>query len=71
MAEWVDIGTPAPHEEGKWGEVSMGPGIDQDVAVWEVQQKALHSRGYRRDYLAWQERRVRFFHDNLDRWMAR
>jgi hypothetical protein len=49
----------------------MGPGIDQDVSIWEMQQRGLHSRGYRRDYLAWQERRVRFFHDNIERWLAR
>jgi phenylpropionate dioxygenase-like ring-hydroxylating dioxygenase large terminal subunit len=70
MAEWVDVATPAPHQQGRIGEVSMGPGIDQDLSVWEAQQRGLHSRGYRRDYLAHQERRVRYFHENLDRWMA-
>ena len=70
MAEWVDVSVPAPHVQGKVGEVSMGPGIDQDVEVWEVQQRGLNSRGYKRDYLAWQERRLRFFHENLERWMA-
>ncbi len=71
MGEWVDVATPAPHRQGKWREVSMGPGIDQDVAVWEAQQRGLHSRGYRGDYLAGQESRVRYFHDNLARWMDR
>jgi len=70
MREWVDIGTPAPHVAGKVGEVSLGPGIDQDVAVWSRQQRGLRSAGYRRDYLAWQERRVRYFHENIDRWIA-
>jgi hypothetical protein len=70
MSEWVDVSVPAPHVQGKWGEVSAGPGIDQDVSVWEAQQRGLHSRGYKRDYLAWQERRVRFFHQNLEEWMA-
>ena len=69
MGEMVDVNVPAPHLQGKLGEVSMGPGIDQDLSVWYGQQKALHSRGYRRDYLAGQESRVRFFHENLERWM--
>lgn len=70
MSEWVDVNTPAPHVQGKWGEVSCGPGIDQDVEVWQYQQRGLRSRGYKRDYLAWQERRVRYFHETLERWMA-
>ncbi|MEO8813323.1 MAG: aromatic ring-hydroxylating dioxygenase subunit alpha [Caulobacteraceae bacterium] len=70
MAEWVDLSVPAPHVQGKAGEVTMGPGIDQDVSVWQGTQRGLHSRGYRGDWLAWQERRVRYFHENLDRWMA-
>jgi phenylpropionate dioxygenase-like ring-hydroxylating dioxygenase large terminal subunit len=71
MGEWVDVSTPAPHLQGKWGEVSCGPGIDQDVYVWLGTQKGLRSRGYRNDYLPTQENRIRFFHDNLDRWIAR
>lgn len=71
MAEWVSIETPAPHQQGKWGEVTTGPGIDQDVSVWEAQQRGLHSRGYKQAFLAHQERRVRFLHDNIDRWLAR
>lgn len=71
MRDWVDMSTPAPHQTGKAGDYSMGPTIDQDVALWSAQQKALHSRGYKREVLADQESRVRFFHDNLDRLMAR
>lgn len=71
MTEWVDVSVPAPHISGKVGEVDMGPGISQDVDVWGYQQRGLRSRGYKRDYLAWQERRVRFFHENLEKWMAR
>lgn len=71
MAEWVDVAVPAPHIQGKVGEIDMGPGISQDVDVWGVQQRGLHSRGYTRDYLPWQERRLRFFHENLEAWMAR
>jgi phenylpropionate dioxygenase-like ring-hydroxylating dioxygenase large terminal subunit len=71
MSEWVDVTTPAPHRQGKLGEITMGPAIDQDLAVWYGQQRGLHSRGYKRDYLAGQERRVRYFHQNLERWMNR
>ena len=70
MGEWVDVAVPAPHQQGKLGEVSCGPGIDQDLAVWYGTQKGLHSRGYKRDWLAHQERRIRYFHENLDRWIA-
>ncbi|QXQ07098.1 aromatic ring-hydroxylating dioxygenase subunit alpha [Sphingosinicellaceae bacterium] len=70
MSEWVDVAVPAPHVVGKVNEVSMGPGIDQDVSIWGHQQRGLHSRGYKRDYLAWQERRVRYFHENIDKWVA-
>jgi hypothetical protein len=71
MQEWVDVSVPAPHQQGKIGDVSLGPAINQDFAVWEVQQRGLHSRGYRRDYLSGQEDRVRYFHENLERWMQR
>ncbi len=70
MNEWVSIATPAPQQRGRFGEVSCGPGIDQDVSIWAGQQKGLRSRGYTRDYMPSQERRVRFFHENIDRMIA-
>jgi len=70
MREWVDLETPSPHQVGKAHEVSCGQTIDQDIAVWSTLQKSLHSRGYMGDYLAWQERRVAYFHDNLDRYLS-
>jgi phenylpropionate dioxygenase-like ring-hydroxylating dioxygenase large terminal subunit len=70
MADWVSIDQPALHERGRVGEVSCGPGIDQDVAIWSSQQKGLRSRGYRNEYLPHQERRVRYFHDTLDAYLA-
>ncbi|WP_448586801.1 aromatic ring-hydroxylating oxygenase subunit alpha [Thermaurantiacus sp.] len=70
MREVVSIETPAPHLTGRWPEVSVGEAIDQDVRVWTGQQKGLRSAGYRREYLPWQERRVRFFHETIDRWLA-
>ncbi|MCZ6887832.1 MAG: aromatic ring-hydroxylating dioxygenase subunit alpha, partial [Gammaproteobacteria bacterium] len=57
------------HEAGKVGEVSCGPGIDQDVAIWSSQQQGLRSRGFRGEYMAAQENRIRFFHENLDRYL--
>jgi hypothetical protein len=70
MRDWVALDHQVPHERGKVGEVSCGPGIDQDVAIWSTQQKGLTSRGYRGDYMPWQERRIRFFHDTIDRYLG-
>jgi phenylpropionate dioxygenase-like ring-hydroxylating dioxygenase large terminal subunit len=67
--DWVSIDTPPKHERGKVGEVSCGPGIDQDVAIWSTQQRGLTSRGFRGDYMPKQENRIRFFHENLDRYI--
>ena len=50
---------------------SSAAALPASAQVWEMQQRGLHSRGYKRDTLAWQERRVRFFHDNIERWLAR
>jgi hypothetical protein len=30
----------------------------------------LRSRGFRGEYMPWQERRIKFFHDNIDRHLA-
>ncbi len=70
MGDWVSLDHVVEHEVGVAGEVSCGPGIDQDVAIWQTQQQGLRSRGYRDDYLPWQERRVRYFHDTIDRHLA-
>ncbi|MEM9893720.1 MAG: aromatic ring-hydroxylating dioxygenase subunit alpha [Actinomycetota bacterium] len=69
--EWVSIDHQVEHQVGLAGEVSCGHGIDQDVAVWKSQQQGLRSRGYRGEYLPWQERRIKYFHDNVDRHLAR
>ena len=71
MRERVSIDTPAQHVQGRASEVSAGPAIDEDVAIWVGQQRGLHSRGYRRDYLAGQESRMRYFHETLEDWLAR
>jgi len=69
MRDWVSIDHQVEHQRGKVGEVSCGPGIDQDVAIWSTQQQGLRSRGYRGEYLPWQERRIRFFHDRVDQYV--
>lgn len=72
LRDHVSLDTPAEHViGGKDGHPHLGPTINQDVSLWSDQQKSLHSRGYRREILAGQESRVRFFHENLDRWMSR
>jgi phenylpropionate dioxygenase-like ring-hydroxylating dioxygenase large terminal subunit len=70
MGQEVDRATPVPHQRGVVGELSCGPGIDQDVSIWSEQQKGLRSRGYKGGHLAGQEARVRFFHDTIDRWVG-
>jgi phenylpropionate dioxygenase-like ring-hydroxylating dioxygenase large terminal subunit len=70
MRDWVSLDHQVAHETGIAGEVSCGPGIDQDVAIWSSQQQGLRSRGFRGEYLPWQERRIKFFHDSIDRHLA-
>ena len=69
MRDWVSIDHQAEHQTGRADEVSCGPGIDQDVAIWTTQHKGLRSRGYRGEYLPTQERRIRFFHENIDKYL--
>ena len=59
----------AEHEVGVFGEVSAGLAIDQDISIWSTQQRGVSSRGYRRDYMPDQERRVRFFHQKIDEYI--
>ena len=51
MRDWVSVDHQVEHQRGKVGEVSCGPGIDQDVAIWSTQQAGLTSRGFRGEYL--------------------
>lgn len=69
MNKFVSIDDPAPHLVGKVGDFSCGPGIDQDVALWATQQRGLRSAGYSRECLSGQERRVRYFHETIDRYL--
>ena len=70
MYSGVDANKEVKHERGKVGEVSFGPAIDQDLWVWLTQQRGLRSRGYTSEYMPDQERRIRFFHENIDRYIA-
>ena len=63
------INTKIPHLQGHHSEVDVGDGISEDVAIWTSQQKGLSSRGYIGDYMAAQENRIRFFHENIDRYL--
>ena len=48
MRDWVSIDHQVEHVTGLAGEVSCGPGIDQDVAIWSTQHKGLRLRIQRR-----------------------
>ena len=69
MGKYVDIESPVEHLTGKFGEISAGAGIDQDVSVWQSQQQGLGSRGFKGDYMPYQERRIRFHHETIDRYI--
>ena len=71
MDDTVSIDEQVAHVTGKVREVSCGPVIDDDVRVWSTQQKGLMSKGFTGTYMPDQERRVLFFHDEVDRYIAR
>ncbi len=47
-------------------EDSIGPAIEEDVAVFVTQQRGFRSRGYQGAYLAKQETRIRRYHELID-----
>ena len=65
----TSINTKIPHIQGHYTEVDVGDGISEDVAIWESQQKGLSSKGYIGDYMPSQENRIRFFHENVDKYL--
>ena len=65
----TSIDTKVPHIQGHHSEVDVGPGISEDVAIWTSQQKGLSSRGYIGDYMPEQENRIRYFHENIDKYL--
>jgi len=52
------------------GDVSIGPGIDEDVAVFVTQQRGFRSRGFKGVYLSKQEMRIRRYHELIDDYIA-
>ena len=71
MDDTVSLDVQVPHVTGKVREVSCGPVIDDDVRVWSTQQKGLMSKGFNGSVMADQEKRVQFFHEEVDRYIAR
>ena len=47
-------------------EDSIGPAIEEDVAVFVTQQRGFRSRGFKGVYLADQEKRIRRYHELID-----
>jgi phenylpropionate dioxygenase-like ring-hydroxylating dioxygenase large terminal subunit len=47
-------------------EDSIGPAIEEDVAVFVTQQRGFRSRGFKGVYLANQEKRIRRYHELID-----
>ena len=70
MGDRVSRDHEVEHEVGVVGEVSCGPGIDRDVAIWTSQQQGLTSRGCCGVCMPDQERQIRFLHDTIDRLLA-
>ncbi len=65
-AGMVERNAEVVHEFFLPGEQSMGLTIDQDMSVFEGQQSAMRSRGYRGSYLAGQESRTQRLHELVD-----
>ena len=59
-------GEYAEHEVFDLGEKSLGQTIDQDSAVFILQQHGLRSRGFDRAYFAGQEKRIRRYHEMIE-----
>ncbi|MEM8767092.1 MAG: aromatic ring-hydroxylating dioxygenase subunit alpha [Pseudomonadota bacterium] len=49
-----------------YGEDSIGPAIEEDVAVFVTQQRGFRSRGFKGVYLSNQEKRIRRYHELID-----
>jgi phenylpropionate dioxygenase-like ring-hydroxylating dioxygenase large terminal subunit len=63
-------GTPAedeaPHKLLEFGKDSIGPAIEDDIAVFVTQQRGFRSRGFTGVYLSNQEKRIRRYHELID-----
>jgi phenylpropionate dioxygenase-like ring-hydroxylating dioxygenase large terminal subunit len=56
----------APLKMLTFGEDSIGPAIEEDVAVFVTQQRGFRSRGFTGVYLSKQETRIRRYHELID-----
>lgn len=56
----------APVQHLTYGEDSIGPAIEEDVAVFVTQQRGFRSRGFTGVYLSNQEKRIRRYHELID-----
>ncbi len=59
-------GNEAPLRMLNFGEDSIGPAIEQDVAVFVTQQRGFRSRGFKGVYLSNQEKRISRYHELID-----
>jgi hypothetical protein len=50
----------------EFGKHSIGPAIEEDVAVFVTQQRGFRSRGFKGVYLSNQEKRIRRYHELID-----
>lgn len=62
-------GEPVPHEILKYGDKSIGVGMDQDLSITTGQQLGFRSRGFAGVYLSGQEARVRRYHEVIDEYL--
>jgi hypothetical protein len=60
----------APVSMLTFGEDSIGPAIEEDVAVFVTQQRGFRSRGFNGVYLSNQEKRIRRYHELIDDYVA-
>lgn len=51
-------------------EDSIGPAIEEDVAVFVTQQRGFRSRGFKGVYLSTQETRIRRYHEMIDDYIS-
>jgi phenylpropionate dioxygenase-like ring-hydroxylating dioxygenase large terminal subunit len=67
------MGTPvdgeAPLRMLSFPDDSIGPAIEEDVAVFVTQQRGFRSRGFKGVYLSNQEKRIRRYHELIDDWI--
>ncbi len=55
----------------QYGKDSIGPAIEEDVAVFVTQQRGFRSRGFTGVYLSNQEIRIRRYHEMIDKYIER